>query len=132
MHLVEGEPVETYAFEEREEQIDILEDVVRHLKQDIGLSSSEIVLLSPFTHEKSVLGNRLGGYHVEPFDLDAPSEDTLYHSTILGYKGMDTPAVVLFDVMADHVASQDSHVYVGCSRAQNLLIFLHENDWQSQ
>lgn len=58
-HLAEGEPVETFAFEERDEQVNILEDVVRHLKQDIGLSSSEIVLLSPFTREKSVLEDRL-------------------------------------------------------------------------
>jgi hypothetical protein len=129
-HLAEGEPVETFAFEERDEQTDILEDVVRHLKQDIGLSSSEIVLLSPFTHEKSVLGDRLAGYHIEPFDLDAPSEDTLYHSTILGYKGMDAPAVVVFDVLADHIASQDAHVYVGCSRAQSLLFVLHDQRWR--
>jgi superfamily I DNA/RNA helicase len=128
-HLADGEPVETYAFEEREEQVDILEDVVRRLKQDIGLSSSEIVLLSPFTREKSVLGNRLVGYHIEPINLKSPSEDTLYHSTILGYKGMDAPAVVVFDVMADHVASQDSHIYVGCSRAQNLLYLLHQKEW---
>ena len=127
--LAEGEPVETFAFEDREEQVDILEDVVRHLKQDIGLSSSEIVLLSPFTREKSVLDDRLAGYHIEPYQLEPPSEDTLYHSTILGYKGMDAPAVVLFDVMADHVASSDAHVYVGCSRAQNLLYLLHEVEW---
>jgi len=128
-HLAEGEPVETYSFEDREEQIEILEDVVRHLKQDIGLSSSEIVLLSPFTYEKSVLGGRLAGYHIKPFNLEPPSEDTLCHSTILGFKGMDAPAAVVFDVMTGHVASQDSHIYVGCSRAQNLLYLLHEKEW---
>jgi hypothetical protein len=128
-HLVEGEPVETYAFKEREEQIEILEEIVRHLKQKVGLSSSEIVLLSPFTREKSVLGDRLAGYHIQPFSLELPPEDTLYHSTILGYKGMDAPTVVVFDVMADHVASQDAHVYVGCSRAKNLLFIVHEEGW---
>jgi hypothetical protein len=46
-HLAEGEPVETYAFDERDEQIEILGRIVRHLKQDVGLSSSDIVLLSP-------------------------------------------------------------------------------------
>ena len=105
--------------------------MVRQLKQDIGLSSSEIVLLSPLTREKSVLPDRLAGYHVRPFSLDPPSEDTLYHSTILGYKGMDATAVVLFDVLEGHVASQDAHVYVGCSRAQNLLYLLHEDGWDS-
>lgn len=129
--ITEGEPVETYAFGEREEQIEILEDVVRHLKQDIGLSSSEIVLLSPFRREKSVLGSRLAGYHIQPYSLESPSGDTLYHSTILGFKGMDATAVVLFDVMAGHVASQSSHVYVGCSRAINLLYVLHESQWKA-
>jgi superfamily I DNA/RNA helicase len=131
-HLTDGEPVETRSFSERSEQPQMLEDIVRHLKQEEGLSSSEIVLLSPFTREKSVLGDRLAGYHIEPFRLEPPPEDTLYHSTILGFKGMDAPAVILFDVMADHVASQDAHVYVGCSRAQNLLYLLHENGWQEQ
>jgi hypothetical protein len=128
-HLAEGEPVETFDFEAREEQIEILEEIVRHLKQDVGLSSSEIVLLSPFTREKSVLGDRLAGYHIQPFSLELPPEDTLHYSTILGYKGMDAPAVVVFDVIADHVASQDAHVYVGCSRAKNLLFIVHEEGW---
>lgn len=120
------------AFDERDEQIEMLEGVVRHLKQDAGLSSSEIVLLSPFTREKSVLGDRLASYHVEPFRLESPSEDTLYQSTILGFKGMDAPAVILFDVMADHVATQDAHVYVGCTRAQNVLWVMHEENWSFQ
>jgi len=127
-HLAEGQPVETYSFENREEQVEILKRITRHLKQDIGLSSSELVLLSPFTREKSVLGDRLAGYHIEPYQLEPPSEDTLYHSTILGFKGMDAPAVVLFDVMADHVASQDAHIYVGSSRAQNLLYVLRKEN----
>ena len=130
-HLAEGEPVETFAFSDRDEQIGRLEEIVRHLKQDIGLSSSEIVLLSPLTRGESVLPERLAGYHVRPFSLDPPAEDTLYHSTILGYKGMDATAVVLFDVLEGHVASQDAHVYVGCSRAQNLLYLLHEDGWDS-
>ncbi len=130
-HLAEGEPVETYAFEERDEQVETLGRIVRHLKQNIGLSSSEIVLLSPFRREKSVLGSRLAGYHIQPYSLESPSGDTLYHSTILGFKGMDATAVVLFDVMAGHVASQSSHVYVGCSRAANLLYVLHESQWKA-
>lgn len=125
-HVAEGEAVETFAYERREEQISILERILRNLKQDVGLSSSEIMLLSPFRREKSVLGDRLAGYHIEPYRLEDPSEDTLYHSTVLGFKGLDATAVVLFDVAADHVASREPHVYVGCSRAENLLFVLHE------
>lgn len=128
-YLAPGEDVETFAYEEREEQRPVLKRIVRWLKQDVGLSSSEIVLLSPFRHEKSVLEDRLAGYHIEQYRFEEPSEDTLYHSTVLGFKGLDTTAVVLFDVAADHVASRDPHVYVGCSRAKNLLFVLHEEGW---
>lgn len=131
-HLAGGRSVETFSFEERDEQIPILERLVRSLKQDEGLSSSDILLMSPYRRDKSVLGERLAGYKIQPFHLEAPGEDTLYHSTILGYKGMDARAVILFDVAKDHVASSDPHLYVGCSRARNLLFVVHEKEWRKQ
>ena len=128
-HLAGGQEVETLAYENRDEQLDILEGIVRNLKQEEGLSSSDILLMSPYRRENSVLGDRLAGYEVKPFDLEAPAEDTLYHTTILGFKGMDARAVILFDVARDHIASRKAHLYVGCSRARNLLYVVHEDGW---
>lgn len=128
-NLSEGEEVETFSFSDRNEQIPTLERLVRRLKSKEGFSSSDIVLLSPYRLERSVLEDRLAGYYVKPYQLTEPPEDTLYHSTILGFKGMDAKAVILFDIAKDHVASRDPHVYVGCSRAKHLLFVLHEEGW---
>jgi hypothetical protein len=127
-HLVEGEAVATRSYSEREEQVEMMEGIVRSLKGE-GVSSSDIVLLSPFTREKSVLGERLGGWHVEPYTLEDPPESVLYHATIPRFKGLEAPVVLLFDVVADHVACTDRKVYAGASRAQNRLYLLHEEEW---
>jgi DNA helicase IV len=42
---------------------------------------------------------------------------------------MESPVVVLFDVRDGHVASSDTNVYVGCTRARHLLYVLHEDGW---
>jgi DNA helicase IV len=42
---------------------------------------------------------------------------------------MESPVVVLFDVRDGHVASSDTNVYVGCTRARHLLYVLHEDEW---
>ena len=128
-YLAEGQSVESFSYEDREDQIGILERIVRKLKQEEGLSSSDILLMSPYRHKTSVLGDRLAGYEVKPYKLKEPREDTLYHSTILGFKGMDARAVILFDVERGHIASSKAHLYVGCSRARNLLYVVHEEGW---
>jgi hypothetical protein len=110
----------------------MLGQITRELKQDEGLSSSDIVLLSPHRYDRSLLaeaGYRVGGYDIEPFQLEEPSEGTLYYESLQSFKGMESPVVVLFDVRDGHVASSDTNVYVGCTRARHLLYVLHEDGW---
>jgi superfamily I DNA/RNA helicase len=131
-HVGDGPEVQRRSFEDRAEQIEMLEQITRELKQDEGLSSSEIVLLSPHSYDRSLLadaGYRIGGYDIEPFQLEEPSEGTLYYESLQSFKGMESPAVVLFDVRDGHVASSDTNVYVGCTRARHLLYVLHEDGW---
>ena len=132
LHAGKGADVETYAFQDRSEQIDQLAQIVRTLKKEDNLSSSDIVLLSPRNYRSCILADvdyRLGGYDVKPFALDEPDEGTLYYESIYGFKGMESPVVVLFDVLADHVASSDTNVYVGCTRARHVLHVVHEDGW---
>ena len=132
LHAGDGTEVKTHAFGDRDEQIDMLATIVRTLKQDDNLSSSDIVLLSPRSYHSCILADmdyRLAGYNVERFALEEPDEGTLYYESIHGFKGMESPVVVLFDVRKDHVASSDSNIYVGCTRARHVLHVVHEKEW---
>lgn len=131
-HVGEGVEVRRRSFTGRDEQIGILEDIVRELKQDEKLSSSDIVLLSARSYDGCILaqeGHRLAGYDVERFSLEEPPESTLYYESIYGFKGMEAPVVVLFDVVDGHVTGSDANVYVGSTRARQLLYVVHEKGW---
>jgi len=131
-HVGEGVEVRRHAFADRDEQIDLLAGIVRTLKQEEKLSSSDIVLLSARSYERCLLADedyRLAGYDVAPFALDEPTESTLYYESIYGFKGMEAPVVVLFDVLDGHVTGSDATVYVGSTRARQVLHVVHQEGW---
>jgi superfamily I DNA/RNA helicase len=131
-HVTGGAGVRTMTFSKRMEQIPMLEDIVRDLKQNQGLSSKDLVLLSPHSYANCILadaGYRLAGYEVKPFELTPPGEGTVYYESIHRFKGMEAPVIVLFDVRDGHVASSNANIYVGCTRARDVLYVIHEEGW---
>ena len=132
-HVTEGTSVRTMTFSGRNEQIPILENILRDLKQNEGLSSEDLILLSPHSYANCILsgvGYRIAGYSVKPFALESPNEGTVYYDSIHRFKGMEAPVVVLFDVRNDHVASSNANIYVGCTRARHMLYVVHEEGWR--
>ena len=131
-HATDGAGVRTMTFSERTEQVSILDNIVRDLKQNEGLSSEDLVLLSPHSYANCILADaeyRVAGYEVKPFELTRPGEGTVYYESIHRFKGMEAPAVVLFDVRDGHIASSNANIYVGCTRARDLLYVIHEEGW---
>jgi len=134
-HVGEGVEVRQHAFGDRSDQVDIVEEIIRDLKEEESLSSSDIVLLSPRSYRSCILAHtsyEIAGHQVKPFELAEPSEDTLYYDSVAGFKGMEAPVVVLFDVLEDHVSSSDTNVYVGSTRARHLLHVVHERGWSPE
>jgi len=131
-HVTEGTGVRTMTFAKRTEQVSMLEDILRDLKQNEGLSSEDLVLLSPHSYANCLLADaeyRVAGYEVKPFDLKPPGEGAVYYESIHRFKGMEAPVVVLFDVRDEHIASSNANIYVGCTRARNVLYVIHEEGW---
>ena len=132
--VVQGQPVATEAFEQREDQYEQLRTIVKQLKQDENLRSKDLLLLSPYTYDNMLLADhnhRLGGYKVAPYDpLTPPDEQTLYYESLQAFKGMEAPVVVLFDVRLDSSANTRENMYVAASRAQHVLYVLHEKGWK--
>jgi hypothetical protein len=131
-HVTGGAGVRTVTFSKRTEQIPMLEDIVRDLKQNQGLRSEDLILLSPHSYANCILADaeyRVAGYEVKPFELTPPGEGTVYYESIHRFKGMEAPVVVLFDVRDGHVASSNANIYVGCTRARDVLYVIHEEGW---
>ena len=127
---VQGQPVITKSFDEREDQYDQLLAIVKRLRQDEKLRSRDLLLLSPYTYDNMLLAghnHRLGGYNVAPYDpLTPPDKQTLYYESLQAFKGMEAPVVLLFDVRLDSSANTRENMYVATSRAQHVLYVLQD------
>ena len=134
--VVQGQPVATEAFEQREDQYEQLLAIVKELKQDEKLRSKDLLLLSPYTYDNMLLADhdhRLGGYKVAPYDpLTPPDEQTLYYESLQAFKGMEAPVVILFDVRVNSSANTRENMYVATSRARHVLYVLHEKGWKEE
>jgi hypothetical protein len=132
-NAVSGSPVETSMFTDATDQQAQLESIIRKLRLDEGISTSDIVLLSPHNFNKSRLlrdaDYQLAGHAIEQFSFDAPDNKTLYAESLHRFKGLEAPVVILFDVGVSERASTNENIYVGATRAQQVLYVLHTEDW---
>ena len=130
---VSGPPVETTVFTDATDQQAQLEEIIRTLRKDEGIATSDIVLLSPHSFSKSRLlrdaDYQLAGHTIEQFSFDAPDNKTLYAESLHRFKGLEAPVVILFDVGVSERASTMENIYVGATRAQQVLYVLHTEDW---
>lgn len=108
--------------------------IANHLNSLLGagVAPHEITVLSKRRLQNSALANGLRGVPVPLVDTSqsatvTPSEKSLRFSTVAGFKGLESEAIVLADI--DDLASDESRelLYVGTSRARALLaLFLSE------
>ncbi len=100
-----------------------LREVVRHLLQD-GVKAKDISILTPLNPQRSVLkeGESIGNLRLA-WDSSI-EQNTIRCSTIHSFKGLESPVVILFELMELHPQTRTEMLYVGMSRAKNHLVFI--------
>lgn len=132
-NIADGAEVEARTYESDEEQRRVLDGLIRMLRQEEGIASDDIMLLSFHRKEHTGLAdeNLLGGYTLKPFTLDEEaSSQEIYYSTSQRFKGLDAPVVILHSMTpGDEYATDPNHLYVACTRATSRLYLVHHVDW---
>ncbi len=130
--LSKGVDVKEHTYKNADEQAEMLDTLVRDLRAD-GFEANQIILLAMHSKKNTALADtkRLGGYELKSFDLgDPPTNQELSYSTAQRFKGLDAPVVIVYglDAGCDY-ATHLNFMYVACTRAQDRLHVMHQEDW---
>jgi hypothetical protein len=117
-----GVKVEPIFYKSSNHQLSELENVLKRLLGG-GVAPRDIVILSPLSHERSIIGGvkTLAGVPLSQYEIDSSSTKNLRYSTIQGFKGLESKVVVVTDI--EELASAASRCldYVAFSRATSCL-----------
>ena len=97
--------------------------VLERLCGQDGVSPREVVVLSSHGREKSAVF-AAGAGRLRYTDRRGGGRDAVYFSSIRGFKGLESPVVVLCELEDLDEATRDQQLYVGISRARNHCIVL--------
>jgi hypothetical protein len=117
-----GPEVKIFFFKDMEDEFEEVEKEVNKLIGE-GLSYDDIVILIPVSLEKSSLQKRksIAGLSLMPYDPTAPSPRSIRYCTIQSFKGLESKALIVTDIL-DLDADYSRYVnYVGLSRAMSWL-----------
>ena len=128
---LDGEKVQFYPYNRRDEQNTIILNIIREIKKDKRLKSRNIVILSPYNFQKSIFypEGRLNGYQVVEYSDQNPKENEIRYESIFSFKGLDEDVVILCDISNNKICSRNA-IYVGTSRAKHLLYIVYSQDWK--
>ena len=129
---VSGPPVQYEYYSDPKDHHDLLRKIVGELGSD-GIQRSGITILSRYTLKKSPLGDSVAKIRFKICDISSkepvsPDKDSVNFCTIAGFKGLESPAIIVSDIQElDSDRSRDL-LYVAMSRAQlKLVMILPEN-----
>jgi len=124
----EGHPVEHYTYTDAAGLKHSLRKVLHRLVVKEGVPSSDIVILSPKSRQRSQLWQfgALGNFQLVEEPTGASGE--VYCTTVQSFKGLESPIVILAEIDNDQLWNLKTILYVGCSRARNHLILLTATD----
>lgn len=130
---VDGENVQSEGYDNNKELQSKVVKVVKKLKSE-GIKLKDIVILSPYSFEKSALeGNDIFKsictfQNISSMKFKAILDDSIKFSTIQSFKGMESKVIILIDF--DRFADPNIRLinYTGISRAKALLYIFYKND----
>ncbi len=105
-----------------------LRNVVKHLIHEEELNPADIVILSPLgqRHSRIKEGYKIGNIFLSWNDTGANL--SVHCSTIHGFKGLESPVIILCELEKAHAAKRKELLYVGMSRARNHLIVVQVSE----
>jgi Nuclease-related domain/UvrD-like helicase C-terminal domain/AAA domain len=106
-----------------------LQDVLRRLINEDGVSPSQIAVLTPVREQKSLLAdNKRGAIKLNWSHDDHPT--AVACSTIQGFKGLERDVVILTELDRIYEPLRDQLLYVAASRPKHHLIVLGDRSAQ--
>lgn len=129
---VEGRPVAIELWTSGEQQAALVLKKITYLLQE-GFSPEAIVVLSPWKRANCEGMRALDAAGESPLPIidlgeEGETEDVIRFSTVSGFKGLDSDAVILMGVRDIQDTWQRSQLYVGMSRARSFLSVLIKDD----
>lgn len=129
---VEGLPVEYYYWNEGADKISQIEGTIERLEEG-GVSISDIVILGTKKLQNSSLSasKDIAGYQIHDITKrhsGHKTDKTILYSTAHGFKGLESPVVIVIDIDDVALEGNQSLLYVAMSRARSSLsLFIDEN-----
>ena len=125
-----GLPVDYRYWRNHSNLLGALSETIRHLRTD-GIAAEDVMILSPSRLRNSALSMVT---HIDELPLMDTSrsldvdQECVRFSTIHSYKGLESRVVIIVDIDEIDDDRAQALLYVGMSRARNLLIlFIHEH-----
>jgi hypothetical protein len=118
----DGEPVQILGYEDDEELARLLGVVLTNLVEVEGVPLEDIAVLTPSGAGKSRLraDGAVDGYRLS----ESVERGTVLATSVHAFKGLERPVVILAELGDKHLEDLRQYLYVGGSRARNLLIVL--------
>jgi superfamily I DNA/RNA helicase len=128
----EGRPVRVITYSDEQEMRKALFSVIKELKQTIALKSSQVVVLSPHSFERSSFASQpnLFGYNVVKFKGESIKENEIAFESIHAFKGLEADAVIIVGFDKQSTYTGDILPYVAASRAKHILYMIHDQSWK--
>ena len=124
-----GLPVEYRYWERASDLVGSLADVVKRLVKE-GVSIEDIVILSPRRFKNSDLAGCETISQFPVVDISrsmTTARQVIRFSTIHAFKGLESPVVIVADIVEVDAEESQSLIYVAMSRARSLLVLMvHE------
>ena len=125
--IVDGEHVELCELNENGFDVELDGNIDRLLSS--GISMDEIVILSPYIYEHSIMREYNGKYknEIENF-TGIINKNKIYFSTIQAYKGLDSKVVIVVDISKEKLENESILLYTLLSRARTLLYVISDKE----
>ncbi len=125
-----GLKVDSTFFRSKKHQQKLLENLLQKLLGG-GIVAEDIVLLSPFTKQKSVLDNldSIAGMTLKEYPAQKSNHSKiLQYTTVQKFKGLESKVVIVTDILKLKESVAKSINYVAFSRATSYLqVLMHES-----
>ena len=123
-----GADVVVKAYRKTSDQVEAIETILRTLRRE-GIDVGQITLLSPIRFRNSA-SSLITGTPVSPDAADR--EKAVFFSTIHGFKGLESPVVILTDIDTLADEARMNILYVGMTRAKSALYILAQEKIANQ
>ena len=115
---------------------DAITRIVRHLVEAEDVRPDDIVLISPFRHERTSLASITEIAELPLLSLEQAARRTAEHGpclrreTLHRFKGLEVPVVILHDVAGSGPNVEFEAILTACSRAQHALYIVRSDDYR--